>query len=202
MKKIILLIVFLISYNLFAASEFSFDFGYDRQIYGNDRQNSFITRNYTIGLTHFLFDQTAIDLSYSNNTEINTQNDRFMITGVYDVISIQSTARTYVYGLGIKQILVPRGSLLTPILSIGYAKQYVTSSSTMTIEDVTDLSRYYRTSESPKQTYNSISAAFILQLKLSETISIKGTVRTLFKAFQYNDAKDNIKYLVGFSWVF
>jgi hypothetical protein len=44
--------------------------------------------------------------------------------------------------------------------------------------------------------------AFTLQLRLTERFSLKGSVKSLFPAFEFNKAKDNLKYLVGFSWVF
>jgi hypothetical protein len=44
--------------------------------------------------------------------------------------------------------------------------------------------------------------AFILQFKMTDRLSLKGSVKTLIPALAFNKAKDNLKYLVGFSWIF
>lgn len=197
------LLICLFSAQSFAAYELSFDFGYDRQIYGVDRQNSLVSRNYSAGISAYLFDLTAIDLNYSNTEDTNSQNDRYHITGTtYDVIAQQNRSKTDVFGVGIKQMLVGRGSRIVPVISAGYARQFVTSSGDITIENsATSLKERVNVAET-KQRYNSVFGSFTLQLKLTDRFSLKGTVRTLFPAFEFNKARDNLKYLVGFSWVF
>lgn len=186
----------------FAVFEFNFDFGYDKQIYGVSRQNSVVSRNYSIGLSNYLFDLTAIDLNFSNTKDITSQNDRYAIGTNIDVISQQNRVTTNVFGVGIKQMLAGRGSRLTPIISAGYARQMITSSGDITIEATDTLAQKTFMQNETKQSYNSLFGSFTLQLKLTERFSMKGTVRTLFPAFEFNKAKDNIKYLVGFSWIF
>ncbi|MFA6238292.1 MAG: hypothetical protein WC635_13245 [Bacteriovorax sp.] len=202
LRSLLLLICFF-SAQSFAAYELSFDFGYDRQIYGVDRQNSLVSRNYSAGISAYLFDLTAIDLNYSNTEDTNSQNDRYHITGTtFDVVAQQNRSQTDVYGIGIKQMLVGRGSRIVPVISAGYARQFVTSSGDITIENTTTSSRERVNVNETKQRYNSVFGSFTLQLKMTERFSLKGTVRTLFPAFEFNKAKDNLKYLVGFSWIF
>lgn len=186
----------------FAVTEFNFDFGYDRQIYGVNRQNSVVSRNYSVGLSTYLFDLTAIDLNYSNTQDTTSQNDRYTVSSPFDIIAQQNRVRTNVFGVGIKQMLVGRGARLTPIISAGYARQFVTSSGDITVENTTTKSRQTIDLNETKQRYNSVFGSFTLQLKLTERFSLKGTVRTLFPAFEFAKAKDNLKYLVGFSWIF
>lgn len=195
-------LIFLFPTVTFAVSEFSFDFGYDRQIYGVNRQNSVVSRNYSAGISTYLFDLTGIDINYSNTEDTNSQNDRYTVSSPYDIIAQQNRVTTNVYGVGIKQMLVGRGAFLIPIISAGYARQFVSSSGDITVENTTTKSLITVKLAETKQRYNSLFGAFTLQLKFSERFSLKGTVKTLFPAFEYNKAKDNLKYLIGFSWIF
>lgn len=201
--KFLFILICIFPFQSFAVFEFNFDFGYDKQIYGASRENSVVSRNYSVGLSSYLFDLTAIDLNFSNTQDITSQNERQRITGYnIDRVSQQYRVSTNVFGVGIKQMLVGRGARLTPIISAGYARQFVTSDGDTTYEDVISRARLVITSDSSKQRYNSVFGSFTLQLKLTERFSLKGTVRTLFPAFEFNKAKDNLKYLVGFSWIF
>jgi hypothetical protein len=185
-----------------AVFEFDFDFGYDRQIYGANRQNSVVSRNYSVGLSSYIFDLTAIDLNVSNTQDITSQNDRYTVGTNLDVVAQQNRVKTNVYGMGIKQMLAGRGSRIVPVISVGYAREFVTSSGDITTEDTSNNARKIYNLSETKQVYNSVFGSFSLQIKLTERFSLKGSVRTLFPAFEYNKAKDNIKYLVGFSWIF
>jgi len=182
--------------------ELDFDFGYDRQNYGANRQNSVVSRNYSYGLSLYLFDLTAIDLNVSNTSDTTSQNDRYTVATGVDVIAQQNRVQTDVYGVSLKQMLVGRGSRLIPTISLGYAREFVTSSGDITVENtVTKAQTVFNLTES-KQRYNSVFGSFALQIKLTERFSLKASVRTLFPAFEFNKAKDNLKYLAGFSWIF
>ncbi len=182
--------------------ELDFDFGYDRQNYGVNRQNSVVSRNYSYGFSLYLFDLTAIDLNVSNTSDITTQNDRYTVATGVDVIAQQNRVQTDVYGVSLKQMLTGRGSRIVPTISLGYAREFVTSSGDITVENtITKAQTVFNLTES-KQRYNSVFGSFALQIKLTERFSLKASVRTLFPAFELNKAKDNLKYLAGFSWIF
>lgn len=186
----------------FAFMEFDFDFGYDKQIYGVSRQNSVVSRNYSVGISSYLFDLTALDLNASSAQDTTSQNDRYTVANSIDVISQQNRVKTNVFGIGLKQMLAGRGSTVTPIISAGYAREFITSSGDITVENTSTLAQAkYNLTES-KQRFNSVFGSFILQVKLTERFSLKGSVKTLFPAFDFNKAKNNIKYLVGFAWIF
>lgn len=202
MLKNLLILICIFPITAFAVSEFNVDFGYDRTIYGVNRQNSVISRNYSAGVSTYLFDTTGIDFNYSNTEDTTSQNDRYTVSTPYDIIAQQNRVKTNVFGVGIKQMLVGRGSRLIPVVSAGYARQFVTSSGDITVQNSTTKATERVYLNETKQRYNSVFGAFTLQLKLTERFSLKGTVRTLFPAFEFNKAKDNIKYLFGFSWVF
>ncbi len=201
--KILFLFIFIFPLKSMAGSyELDFDFGYDRQIYGANRQNSVVSRNYSGGISAYLFDLTAIDLNYSNNQDTNSQNDRYTVQAGLDVIAQQNRVKTNVYGVGIKQLLAGRGSRIIPSINVGYAREFVTSSGDITVQNtVTSAQTVFHLAES-KQRYNSAFGAFSLQLKLTERFSLKGSVKTIIPDFEFNKAKDNLKYLVGFAWIF
>lgn len=204
MKKFVLILyLFIFPISCMAGIyELDFDFGYDRQIYGLNRQNSVVSRNYTIGFSSYLFDLTALDLNVSNTQDITTQNDRYTVVSNYDVISQQSRVRTNVYGIGLKQMLAGRGARIVPVISAGYAREFQTSGGDITVENTATKAQSVYAQVESKQRYNSVFGSFSLQIKLTERFSLKGSVRTLFPAFQFNQAKDNLKYLVGFAWIF
>lgn len=183
--------------------EFDFDFGYDKQIYGTNRENSIVSRTYSGGISTYLFDLTAIDINASRTLEINTQNERYPVTGyTVDVVGDQSKLTTDVYGIGIKQMLAGRNAFMVPIISIGYAKQFLESAREVTFEDTLTKTRFNGNYGTTKARVDSMFAAFILQFKMTERLSLKGSVKTLIPAFEYNKAKDNLKYSVGLAWIF
>ncbi|MDD4972833.1 MAG: hypothetical protein PHY93_00700 [Bacteriovorax sp.] len=200
--KFLFIIMLILPLKAFAVLEFDFDFGYDKQIYGAQRQNSVVSRNYSVGISSYLFDLTALDLNVSSTRDTTSQNDRYTVATGTDVISQQNRVQTNVFGLGLKQMLAGRGARITPIISAGYAREFVTSSGDITVEDTTNLTQRKFNLKESKQRYNSVFGSFILQIKLTERFSLKGSVKTLFPAFEFNKARDNIKYLVGFAWVF
>ena len=62
MKNLLLILFCIIPMTSFAiVNEIAMDFGYDRTIYGNNRQNSNVTRTYSAALSTYVFDYTAID---------------------------------------------------------------------------------------------------------------------------------------------
>ena len=183
--------------------ELDFDFGYDRQIYGVNRQNSVVSRNYSGGFSSYLFDLTALDFNIANSQDITSENDRYS-TGVigYEVVAHQNRVKTNVYGVGIKQMLAGRGSFIVPVISVGYAREFVTSSGDLTVENTSTLERSVYNLKETRQRYNSVFGAFSLQIKLTERFSLKGTVKTIFPAFKFSKARDNVKYSAGMTWFF
>lgn len=194
----------LFSSNIFAlVYEVGFDFGYDKQIYGTNRNNSIITRSYSGGLSIYLFEYTAIDLNASMSKDITTNTDSYVITGSgYEKISQQDRVETDVYGVGIKQMLAPKTAFIVPMISAGYARETVYSDFDSTYKKTSDGSSFTYNSEKTKSRYNSVYGTFMLQFHLTQALSLKGSVKTLFPAFDFNKAKDNLKYSVGFSWMF
>ena len=110
--------------------------------------------------------------------------------------------RSAVYGIGIKQMFAPRSARLIPGISVGYAKQFVEYESDVTIEDTGSKNRLKINNGTKNQRIDSVFGTFSLQLRMTERLSLKGSVKTLFPAFELKKARDNVKYSVGFTWVF
>ncbi len=203
MKKLLTLLSLLISFNASAiVNEIAFDFGYDRQIYGLERQNSNVTRTYSGALATYIFDYTAIDLNASNSLEVTTENERYTITSGLDLIGQQNRVISKVFGIGIKQMFAPRTSRIVPGISVGYAKQFLEYQSDLTILNTTTDVRTIVSGGTTKQRVDSVFGTFSLQLRLTERLSLKASIKTLFPAFEMDKARDNVKFAAGFSWVF
>ncbi len=203
MKILILTFFLLIPLKSFAiVNELALDFGYDRQIYGLKRQNSNVTRTYSAGLSTYIFDYTAIDFSASKSQDITTENERYTVVTGIDLIGQQNRVSTTVYGLGLKQMFAPRTAWLVPGISLGYARQFVEYQSDLTIENTSTSVRSNISGGTTSQKIDSVFGTFSLQFKMTERLSLKASVKTLFPAFEFNKARDNIKYAVGFSWIF
>ncbi|MBY0415421.1 MAG: hypothetical protein K2Q18_14710 [Bdellovibrionales bacterium] len=183
-------------------NEIAFDFGYDRTIYGLQRQNSTVTRSYSAALSTYIFDYTAIDINASRSQDTTSENERYNVATGVDLIAQQNRVASTVYGIGIKQMFAPRTARLIPGLSIGYAKQFVNYDSDLTVENTTTKAQTIISRATTKDRVDSVFGTFFVQLRLTDRLNLKGSVKTLFPAFQLDKAKDNVKYSLGFSWVF
>jgi len=149
----------------------------------------------------YLLSTTAIEFNYSHHQQTTTENETIPITGTtISIISQQNRVFYEVYGVGIKQMLSSRKARIRPSISFGYAKQFIRDSTDITLENVANGDRALSTIPTSKSRIDSVFGTFTLQLYLTKFFSINGSVYTVFKAFETNQAKDNMKYLAGFSW--
>lgn len=183
-------------------NEIAFDFGYDRTKYGLQRQNSTVTRSYSGSLSTYIFDYTAIDISASKTSDTTSENEVFAVAQGIEVIGQQNRVNSNVYGIGLKQMFAPRTARLVPGISLGYAKQFVNYDSDLTVRDTASGTTLKINGGTKKQRIDSVFGTFSVQLRMTERLSLKGSVRTLFPAFEMDKARDNIKYSVGFAWIF
>jgi len=202
-KQVLLLMIILFSFKIKAiVYEMDVNFGYDKQIFGSSRQNSNVSRTYAGGISAYLFELTAIDLNYSEINDRTSYNDRFTATTGIDVISTRTNVSTSILGLGLKQMLLPKNNLILPMLSFGYARETVYSASEVTIENTSTKATSVVSYGSSKQKIHSMFGTFSLQFKIGANLSLKASVKTLIPALEFNKAKDNLKYLFGFTWAF
>jgi hypothetical protein len=203
MKKFLLLFSLLIPTLSFGlVHEIASEFSYDKKIYGINRENSNVNRTYSGAFSTYIFDYTAIDLNFAYSQDTTTENTRYNVTTGIDVVGQQNRLKTYVYGIGIKQIFAPRTARLIPGISVGYAKEFINYQSDLTVEDTTNGNRATVGQGEVKTRQDSVFGTFSLQLRLTNKLSLRGSVRTLFPAFEFGKARDNLKYSAGFSWIF
>lgn len=182
--------------------EIGLDFSYDKQIYGNNRLNSQTSRTYSGGVSTYLFETTALDLNFSSSKDITTQNEVYDAGGGFDLVSQQNRVETKVYGIGIKQMLLPRKFRLMPLVSVGYARQFIAYETDLTLENRATDTKTSGSSGESKSRVDSMFGAFILQYRMTDRLSIKGSVKTIFPSADWNKARDNVKYAFGISWIF
>jgi hypothetical protein len=180
--------------------EFSGNFSYSKDIYGSQRQNSMVSRSYSSGLALYLFSNTGIELGYGVTHDINTENNKVYIYEDLFISSVQNKVITKTSNIGLRQALAKRGSFLIPVFSFGYAKQERSGNITYTINNAGNISELTYDHRGTKS--DSTFGAFTLKISLTQLFSINGTVKSVFPAFDWNKAKDNLRYDAGFSWMF
>lgn len=191
----------LFSANGFAAQELRFDFSYNRSIYGIERQNKLVRRTYSGSWNFFLTQLTAFELNYSYGDDITTENNTIQINPQFSVVSSQQKVNRQVYGVGLRQFFAHRRARLRPSISLGYAKQFVEDRTDLTIYDDNDDSTFVLEGQTSNRRDDSLFGSFSLDLRLSQTMALTASVNTVFKAFEFNRAGDNLRYLVGIRWL-
>ena len=179
------------------------NFGYDQRVYGDDRQNSFVERTYSASTALYFFTFTAVELDYNIDQQITGEHNTYPLDGLgYSVIGRNANLETTSYQIGIRQALARPDLMIVPSLSLGYAKQFVESSGEIYIENDTTKSVLIIPSQSVKRRYDSVFGAFQIKVKITGNMYINGSIKTSFPYFEYNQAKNFIRYQAGFSWLF
>lgn len=176
-------------------------FNYTRQAYGTQKQNSNISRTYSGSITIYLTRYTGLEFNYSYTDDIITENGWSLISPWLAIVTVQNKINTKDYQLGVRQVLLPEKFFLLPIISLGYDRQVKASETSFTTENSSGVRSIY-TRNDGKIYSNNMFGAFMLKVQLSKTFGLTGQVKTIFPANKFNDAKDNLKYEAGFSWMF
>lgn len=200
MKRLLLLLIF--NFSIYAITEFDFEFSYSKSRFGEDRQNKSVSRDYAGSIAFYFFNLTAIEFNYSEGQDKTIVNHDTSEAENLVIDSETTTLDRSSYGVGIRQALSGQNSFLVPSISIGWARQKYVNRATATILDKSnDEKTIYDTGES-EISYDSVFGAFALKIRLTKTMSLKGSVKTSFKAFEWNQAKDQMQYSAGLSWIF
>ena len=205
MRKIIYLLGlnFILS-SAWGLTELTVQVGHQKQSYGKERQNDLVTKNYYWGTAFYFFKAyTALDVYYTHqiqtdnakNLGIESENSNLIIDSTRTRIKTQS------YGIGIKQAFTEEASRIRPTLSIGYARQVTQSSKSISLRNPTtnDIEKYSLLPE--KYRYSSIFGTLAIQLRISAGMSIQISAQTIFKAFEFDQIDDNLRYLIGLTWL-
>lgn len=201
MKKIFFALLFLISTPAYSIIELNGEFGYQKQVYGSTRQNDVVTRTYSGAIAFYFLSMTALEFNYSQEENITTEHNALAISGTsYSLIGMQNRVESYNYGVGLRQALAGKNAWLRPTISLGYARQFVADQTTYTFRNDTNGVSFESADPKFKRRTDSVFATFGLQLALTKTMALRASVNTLFPAFEFDLAQDNMKYLVGFTW--
>lgn len=180
--------------------EFGMNAGYDKQYFGADRGSSMTSLTYSGSLAFYFWKNIAFELNYSQTEDETFQKYNEDITQDVSITQLNNRVFTKVYGAGFRISLGSKTARIIPMFSMGYAKQFVEDETTYRLFDSTDSSTTNLTYLNPKKTIESVFGTFILQFKITQRFTLKASVKTVFKAFEFSQAKDYLKYLVGFSW--
>lgn len=202
-KSQIFLLFLLISTNSYAIFyELSGNFGYDRTIYGGERQNKFTSRTWGGSVALYLTGYTGLEFNYSESEDSIIENESGSIDSTYEIIGTNNRVGREVFGVGLRQQLAPRKAFIVPMIAVGYAKQFTSSETDYSIRNKSTGDITVVTTTASKSRTDSVFGTFTLKFRLTKTFTINGSVKTVFKAFETEQAKDNLKYLAGFSWIF
>lgn len=191
---------FLILQSTNAIFEISGQYGLDEQVFGENRQNDIKSTTVAGSLALYLYNRTAIELNYSNTETVTSQNIVGQTDFEFDIVSEIDRVVVETYGIGIRQAFADRRARFIPTLSLGYAKRFARSSSSGIIRRNSDNALAAFSDGTSKIRDDSVFATLGFNIKLTRTISLRASVQTVFKAFEFNRAQDNMKYLFGFSW--
>jgi hypothetical protein len=184
-----------------AITELSASVGYDKKVYGSERQNNQVRKHLNSSVALYLFSNTAIELNFMTARETTTEKTSLRIQGTdIDLTGLENKVDTNVYGIGIRQALAGRNAIVRPFLSLGYAKQFVSDITEYTFQGPLGVATL--NGGRNKRRIDSVFGTFTLQLRLTQTLAINASVRTLFPAFEFSEARDDLRYSAGFTWIF
>ncbi len=201
MKRVLLLLfLFLSSAQTMALIELNGEYGLSTQKYGADRTNEIEATTIGGSVALYLFNLTAIELNYSQTETITSENNVLTIDSTYDLIGQENNVLVYSYGIGIRQAFASRKARFRPSISLGYARQFIRDTTQATFRNNVTGSTFIVNDDVTKLRDDSVFGSFNLELRLTRTISLRGSVKTIFRAFDFDRARDNVQYLIGFSW--
>lgn len=201
MKKSLSLLLMIFSLqSVQALIEVNGEYGVSTQRYGATRDNEIEATTIGGAVALYLWNMTAIELNYSQTETVTTENNVLSIDNTFDLIGQENNVLIYSYGVGIRQAFASRKARFRPSISIGYARQFFRDTTQATFRNNSTGSTFIVSDQVRKTREDSVFGSFNLELRLTRTVSLRASVRTIFEAFEFDRARDNIQYTFGFSW--
>jgi len=202
MNRIFLILFICLSYlpSAWSIVEFGINAGHDKQVFGENRDSQITSFTYSGSLAFYFWNNLAFELNYSQTEDETSQVYQQDETQDVSITNLNNRIFTKVYGAGLRISIGSKRSRIVPMLSIGYAKQFVEDQTTYKLYDAPTGSSVNVTYYNPKKTIESVFGTFSLKFRLTQRFTLNASVKTVFKAFEFSQAKDYLKYLVGFSW--
>lgn len=204
MNKCFKLLIFfsLFSVEAMAFTELSVEGSYSKKVFGSNRQNDLINQTYSGTIAFYLFSYTAIEFNYMKSDEETTERTEIETTEESVIFKGYTTnVENEVMGVGIRQALAGRKSAIRPLISIGYAKQKVSDSTEYRYELESTGQQIRLKSATNTVTSDSVFGSFSLQFNLTQRMKVSASVRTVFPAFDFEQAQDYLKYTLGLTWL-
>jgi hypothetical protein len=201
-RTIVTLLLIFTSFSAQALVELDTQFGYNRSVFGSNKESKDVSRTYSASMAFYFLSLTAIEFNYHTSEDETVINyDLTGLTGTYLKSQYQNVSGDR-YGVGIRQAFAGQKSFLVPTLSIGWARQKKTSYTNYEIIDTTSDTTYNIKGEKSRNEYDSVFGSFALKIRLTRFLAIKGSITTYFQAFEWNEAKDQLSYMAGLTWMF
>ena len=201
--KNLLTLLYLVPQICLSFVETDFNFIYDKQIFGADRENFQISRTYNLNFAWYVTGRTAFEVGYGVGTIYTTENQSYEINGSgLEIYWHENTVRNLYYSVGIRQSFAGRGSFFRPMLSFGYAKQEITDQTSYKVRAIGSGGGVLLEQPAEIMESDSVFATLALTIRLTQSFSIKSSVQTVFPAFEFEKARDDLKYMGGIMWVF
>ena len=198
MVKVLLLLFFFTP--CFALTEYEFNYNYEKQVFGAERENLQVGRNASVDISYYLTGYTALEIGYGKgylksyiNSPVSGSVDGVAVIRQYNLVEEVN------YRFALKQALASSKSWMRPFVSLGYAKQ--------TISNLTDYglktgdTEFSINGEAEKLENDSVFGSFSLSFGVSRSFSLTASVQTIFPAFEWEKAKDTVKYFAGISFL-
>jgi hypothetical protein len=177
-------------------------FGYSTRRYGEYRENSLVEKSYSAGLSFYLFSTTALEFTYAESLDVNTNNEYTLVSEADQIaiIRYETRVKRKNMGVGLRQLLAPRGAFLTPMVSLGYVQQTISGEKVVTYQ--IDGVNYPVSYITPEISAARMMGMFMLKFNFSSMFSVNASVKTIIEPFKWDQARDDIKYEGGISWYF
>ncbi|MCB9063153.1 MAG: hypothetical protein H6622_16635, partial [Halobacteriovoraceae bacterium] len=180
MKNLVFIFLLLCTSKLFAVTEISFDYGYDRFVYGSSDQSYITTKTYHSSIAWYFWGLTAIELDFSMNDEvgreknsIETSDSNYKLTGIHSDVQKQN------YSVGLRQAFASNGSFLIPTISLGYGRQLAKSKTKIIFTNQTDYSEIEYEEPTDSESSETFYGTFALKIALRQTLYLKFSVSTI-----------------------
>ena len=202
MRILITLLIFLSfrAHSFYTEIGASYSFG--REVYGENYQSKLNENTVLASVAFYFFSLTGLELSYSwrkwdnlDKTFASLGNDEYL-TGSRRTLDVMN------FGVGITQYFTSTKAILRPGLGVGWVRRITEDDRYVDIyNDLTgETERRY---QDPIKTNNDLIYLLInLKFRIVEGLFLSGSVRTLFAPKKYQDAPNNLRFFIGFSWLF
>lgn len=205
LQKTIILILFFFSFSAHAFyTELGASWAFTREAYGADYVNRLNENTVLATAAFYFFSLTGLEVGYSWKKVDNLDKTVSPIPNQNDIYQTGSRRTLYVqtFNLGISQYFNSTKAILRPGLGLGYTRRITEDSGYFDIYDNNTGEADRLDRPETKTTNDLIYLLISLKFRIVEGLFLSGSVRTLFEPKKPEEAQNNLRFFVGFSWLF